>query len=110
MMEIVVWLTVVAATAVLLLLAYGMWRSWLSRVSRTSSSAPVRHESGTGHHGGNGPVDAQYPPGSRPAGPGAEGMGVSSPGQIVPGWQNENEEEKDAGIEAIAKLEHRVER
>ena len=32
-----------------------------------------------------GPTDEPYPPGSRPAGPGAEGMGVGEPGDIIPG-------------------------
>lgn len=32
-----------------------------------------------------GPTEEPYPPGSRPAGPGAEGMGVGEPGDIIPG-------------------------
>ncbi len=33
----------------------------------------------------HGPVDMAYPPGSRPAGPGAEGMNVPAAGRIAPG-------------------------
>ncbi|NNC43466.1 MAG: hypothetical protein HKO03_09545 [Acidimicrobiia bacterium] len=113
-MEIVLWLTVVAIAALLLLLIVMMWRSWRRRVPAVFSAESVGKPAGRneGKHAGShkpgttaqvadgeraeladadGPVDSPYPPGARPAGPGAEGMAVSSPGEIVPGW-NENGE------------------
>lgn len=117
-MEIVLWLTVVVIAALLLLLIVTIWRSWRRRVppvftpgtvgagvggervtsgrveKRTDSSRSDSADS----EGAGGPVDSPYPPGARPAGPGAEGMAVSSPGDIVPGWnedQGDTQEDKD---------------
>lgn len=108
-MEIVLWLTVVVIAALLLLLIVTIWRSWRRRVPPVYSSETVgaaavggeRVASGrrtdsarSDSEGAGGPVDSQYPPGARPAGPGAEGMAVSSPGDIVPGWNEDKD--KDA--------------
>lgn len=53
-----------------------------------------------------GPTGEEYPPGARPAGPGAEGMAVSRPGDIIPGRPDDrsrdSETDEDESVEAAA--------
>jgi hypothetical protein len=62
----------------------------LAVVALTVSWFVQRHPDDARHHeftseDGAGPTGVPYPPGSRPGGPGAEGMAVPDPGDISPG-------------------------
>lgn len=64
--------------------------SVLAVLALTVSWFVQRHPERSGDHditrdGGAGPTGTPYPPGSRPGGPGAEGMAVPDPGDIAPG-------------------------
>jgi hypothetical protein len=52
---------------------------------------------GDAEESGEGPTDASYVSGSRPAGPGAEGMAVPEPGEISPGPPPPEDERERSG-------------
>lgn len=61
----------------------GLLAVWMAQGFPDKSPAPAEHRDDVG------PTGTPYPSGSRPGGPGAEGMAVPEPGEISPAPGNE---------------------
>jgi hypothetical protein len=71
---------IVAVIVVTALAVVALTVSWfVQRHPEDSADHDFTHDEGAG------PTGTPYPPGSRPGGPGAEGMAVPDPGDISPG-------------------------
>lgn len=69
---------------------YGPWFRSREDDQSHATQEPRRRAS----HRPAGPTGEPYPPGSRPAGPGAEGMRVEEAGEISPGPKKEHPPEQ----------------